>query len=415
MKKALAAVLAACILLLAGCAAPHAPIALQTPMPTLEPTPLPTATPAPLPQTIFDTVAPHASYSRYVLPASLRAVDTFSTALYKMVVDAASAGEATVDLAQITGTAISDEQVDNVRSYILSRGMFKYLSDISLKDKVLTLKYTTEDTAAITQSVESFDKAAQEILSIVNQEGMTYLKCAMKLYQTLSQTVEYSYETMDDGLYGAIVDKKAVAEGYAYAFAYILDQIGLDNTLAFAPDKSHAWNLITIGDASYHIDATFAASLTNGQSLKFFGMDDATCAQVLGFGTWTCADSVSEQPVHLCTDTRFAALLQANRSDVDYTNNAVYLDSLNGMPALARMDLASGQIEPILQESTGGLAVKDGMVYYILDSDGLMYTLNIETDETTNILEGTKIESLIRRDSVLYYTTEGSAETQQIA
>ena len=88
-----------CLLLgLAGCAAPHTQIPLQTPMPTLSPTPEPTPTPTPAQQLGNDTLAQAPSYSTYALPLDLRSGESFSTALYKLVMDAAAAGETEVSL-----------------------------------------------------------------------------------------------------------------------------------------------------------------------------------------------------------------------------------------------------------------------------------------------------------------------------
>lgn len=402
-----------CLLLgLAGCAAPHTQIPLQTPMPTLSPTPEPTPTPTPAQQLGNDTLAQAPSYSTYALPLDLRSGESFSTALYKLVMDAAAAGEKEVSLEGVNATAA---QVDSVRAFVLARGQSAFLSDISLEENALALVYTSEDTTEIQQAAQDFDKAAQSILEECYQTGYTQLQCAMALYQYLGQHVEYSYESMDDGLYGAIVDKKAMANGYANAYAFLLDQFGIENALVSAPDKSHVWNLITIDGVSYHVDVTFGANLLKGQSLKFFGMNDAAAATALGYTGWTVSNGVADLETPLCSSTRFEALQKAGRSDMDYAGNAVYMDAYEEAPGVSKLDLLTGEVSVVFSEQTDGIAVLDGLLYYLRNEDGYLYTLNLTTNETVQLFEGTKVTALERRGNVIYYSAEGQSEMGQIS
>ena len=330
----------------------------------------------------------------------------------QLVMDAAAAGETEVSLEGVNATAA---QVDNVRAFVLARGQSAFLSDISLEENALALVYTSQDASQIQQAAQDFDKAAQSILEECYQTGYTQLQCAMALYQYLGQHVEYSYESMDDGLYGAIVDKKAMANGYANAYAFLLDQFGIENALVSAPDKSHVWNLITIDGVSYHVDVTFGANLLKGQSLKFFGMNDAAAATALGYTGWTVSNGVADLETPLCSSTRFEALQKAGRSDMDYAGNAVYMDAYEETPGVSKLDLLTGEVSVVLSEQTDGIAVLDGLLYYLRNEDGYLYTLNLTTNETVQLFEGTKVTALERRGNVIYYSAEGQSEMGQIS
>lgn len=396
---------------LCGCVAPHTQIPLPTPMPTLKPTAVPVQT-AEGQWMGVDSLSSPVSYNPYALPMSLRAGESFSTALYKQILDAAAAGEKEISLVEMS---VAPEQVDAVRSFVLARHQNAYLSDIALEGETLSLRYSTEDAAAITKAAQEFDKAAKEILEECCRSGYTVLQCAMAAYQYLSQNVEYNYESMDEGLYGAIVNKSAIANGYAQAYAFLLDQMGIENVLAVASDGSHVWNIVTIDGASYHVDTTFDANLYQGQSMRFFGMSDRLVPAENGYFSWTCTNSVQEQPTPACLSDRFDILQAAGLSDVDYAGDAVYYDGGEETPGLYKLRLADGESECITQDAIGGLVVLDGLAYFLRQEDGFLYTYNTQSGETMQILEGTKVTSISRNDGVVYYMVDGQTEMREIS
>ncbi len=70
----------------------------------------------------------------------------------------------------------------------------------------------------------------------------------------------------DDGYtaYNALVEGRAVCEGYSRALQLLLDMVGIPNYLATGVGvddsgdrEGHMWNIVTIGGANYHVDATW--------------------------------------------------------------------------------------------------------------------------------------------------------------
>ncbi len=61
--------------------------------------------------------------------------------------------------------------------------------------------------------------------------------------------------------YGALVEGKAVCEGYAKAMQLLLKQCNISSTLIFGESiksgEQHMWNLVTINGKDYHLDATW--------------------------------------------------------------------------------------------------------------------------------------------------------------
>ena len=72
-------------------------------------------------------------------------------------------------------------------------------------------------------------------------------------------------------IYGALSDKKVVCEGYARAFKYILDGLGIENILVSGTAtnstgevESHAWNYVKLNEKWYAVDVTWDDPIING-------------------------------------------------------------------------------------------------------------------------------------------------------
>lgn len=81
---------------------------------------------------------------------------------------------------------------------------------------------------------------------------------------TLSQSNIYN-------LYGALINKVCVCEGYAKAFKYLLDEAGVDNlivvgiaTNSTGETENHAWNYVAIDGIWYAVDVTWDDPIVRG-------------------------------------------------------------------------------------------------------------------------------------------------------
>ncbi|MGN1269707.1 MAG: transglutaminase domain-containing protein [Clostridia bacterium] len=110
---------------------------------------------------------------------------------------------------------------------------------------------------------------------------------ARKVQNWLISTIDY--ENSNDAknkhdIYGALHDRKAVCEGYARSFKYIMEKIGVpcilvsgNGTNSEGKTESHAWNYIQIDYKWYAIDVTWndpviigTGTLTDEIKYKYF-------------------------------------------------------------------------------------------------------------------------------------------------
>lgn len=68
---------------------------------------------------------------------------------------------------------------------------------------------------------------------------------------------DYNYTTHRSDIYGALVGRTAVCQGYAVAYEYLLEDVGIDSYICSSEALNHAWNIVYIDGIPYHVDVTW--------------------------------------------------------------------------------------------------------------------------------------------------------------
>ena len=109
-----------------------------------------------------------------------------------------------------------------------------------------------------------FESAVAEMLSGITPSMSDYEK-ELYLHDRLAAKVTYVSDTNAHNSYGALVDGRAVCEGYAEALQYLLHRVGIRSFIAtgasYNPStgtaEGHAWNYVQIDGEYYHTDLTW--------------------------------------------------------------------------------------------------------------------------------------------------------------
>lgn len=141
---------------------------------------------------------------------------------------------------------------------------------------------SVSECAALTQAL--LQKAKQVADSV---RGKTEYDQELFFHDYLVKHCDYHENTGGWKAYtaaGALLDGKAVCEGYSRAFQLLLNQAGLENYLmtGSARDQDgqvegHMWNLVTIDGEPYHVDVTWDDPLGNNSqtvSHTYFNLTD---------------------------------------------------------------------------------------------------------------------------------------------
>lgn len=121
----------------------------------------------------------------------------------------------------------------------------------------ITLKYnnTANDLAA---AVQDFNTCASEILAGAWNLGTDYEK-EQYIHDALVQIVKYKVSTpIDQSAYSAIVLGESVCAGYARAFQYLMQQLGIPCYYCTGyAGEDHAWNIVKMGSLYRNVDVTW--------------------------------------------------------------------------------------------------------------------------------------------------------------
>lgn len=123
--------------------------------------------------------------------------------------------------------------------------------------------YDTEEQA------DEVSRKSEEIIDGLELEGKTDEQKAEAVYDYICSNVEYDYDNLPDDdyklkhtAYAALVDGKAVCQGYSAALYRLLLEAGVDNRIVIGTDTNsgkddnHTWNIVRIDGTYYNTDVT---------------------------------------------------------------------------------------------------------------------------------------------------------------
>lgn len=147
---------------------------------------------------------------------------------------------------------------DSEHSIFYISTQMRYTTNVATKKVVacqLVYIYTEDEIEAMQKKI---DEAAGNIINEITEE-MTEYDIVKLFYDKLAGGVIYDEEAPNlRDIYGSLVDKKAVCGGYAKAFSYLCDKVGIES-LTITGDSGetpHMWNMVKLDGEWYHVDAT---------------------------------------------------------------------------------------------------------------------------------------------------------------
>ena len=124
---------------------------------------------------------------------------------------------------------------------------------------------------------QKFDAAAQNLLSGAENLGSDYEK-EKYVHDALAAAVIYDLTAdRNQSAYSALVDGKSVCAGYARAYQYLLQQLGIPCYYCTGySGGNHAWNIVKLDDGYYNVDVTWDDA--NNIRYDYFNKTDADFA-----------------------------------------------------------------------------------------------------------------------------------------
>lgn len=123
------------------------------------------------------------------------------------------------------------------------------------------------------EQVESAILQVENIKSqICNLSNGTEYEKVRRSHDWLIENMEYEASSNNRGnVYGALIEKKVVCEGYARVYKYVLDELGINNVLitgratnSKGVTEDHMWNYVQVGGIWYAVDITWDDPIVQG-------------------------------------------------------------------------------------------------------------------------------------------------------
>ena len=128
---------------------------------------------------------------------------------------------------------------------------------------VVKPKYTMTG-AELQEAMDKFEEVTQEILAGINP-GMDDYQRELYVHDQITFRIQYQSGRNAHNAYGALVEGKAVCDGYSEAFGYLLQRLGIQTFQALGyginpyngGTEKHSWTYVRIKGKYYHVDTTW--------------------------------------------------------------------------------------------------------------------------------------------------------------
>ena len=139
------------------------------------------------------------------------------------------------------------------------------------------------------EDVEEYETQIEQVKDqiVASVQGKSDYEKIKIIHDYLIDTIEYENDLTQNNvydIYGALVSKKCVCEGYAKAFQYLMNEVGIENTIVIGTGnnsknqtENHAWNYVKLNGQWYAVDVTWddpiivgGGKLTNKSRYEYF-------------------------------------------------------------------------------------------------------------------------------------------------
>lgn len=236
-----------------------------TPEPTAAPTPELTATPMPTPPPVEPTAEPEQRETAALEPEEgyyYSLLTEFQKTLYHEIKRAFD--DRTRQRYDLSSRSM--EEVYIARDHlILDYAEYYYMEAFLVlqDDGPVYLLQDNNALSGIDQELAIIRAEADGILAAVPQGAGEY-ETVKWFFEWLCRNVSYEHTERDQIIPSVFIDRKTVCTGYARAFQYLCNRVGIPCAIVMGradnretPPEDHAWNLVRLDGQYYWVDVTW--------------------------------------------------------------------------------------------------------------------------------------------------------------
>ena len=265
------------------------------------------------------------------------------------------------------------------------------IQESGLTKKVVSYKFDTtvpaESRASMRQSIES---AADACIGQIPEGASDYDKIKF-VYEYIIDSTEYDASGADNqNIQSVLLNRRSVCAGYAKAFQYVLNRMGLFCTYITGTIKGggdHGWSMVRIDGQYYYVDVTWGdpvfANQMDGAASHAMNYNYLCCTEKDLFKTHTPDGSILLPP---CTSDDYNYYIRNNMYYETFDYDTVYnrvMESVWAGEENIVMKFGSGDAyeQAKYELFQGGLLNDAGQ--YLMEINGVsQWNYRYNTDET---------------------------------
>lgn len=193
--------------------------------------------------------------------------------------------------------------IDSVKKIMADYGYSGYISGIeySINNSTLYVHFNYKGGKEhFLSNIGAVNSKVQAIVTAAIKPGMSEYDKELAIHDYVVNKVKYDYTNLqnntvpDDSYtaYGALVNGTAVCQGYAEAMYRLLNKAGVKCILVSGSGNNvpHAWNMVSIGGAYYHVDTTFDDPVSSSGDVLTYNYFNLKDAEIIKDHSWDTAD-----------------------------------------------------------------------------------------------------------------------------
>ncbi len=281
----------------------------------------------------------------------------------------------------------------------------------------LNCSYIYENCEDYVRAYKTAVENANKLLKgIAGNNSLNDVEKALLLHDRLAVFCEYDVENLENdtlpdkvfNIYGALGEGVAVCMGYALAYDYLLERVGIDSQYCSSDRLVHAWNVVYIYGEPYHVDVTWddASNDISGQVFhdNFLRSTDGIKETGHKYGLLGRTDFITT-PKSTKYDNYFwqdsgASFELLNDKlyyiDADFTSESeahkngklIVLDDINDTTPVVLKEITDEwkklEDDTIWEYNFSKLASGEGVLYY--SGKDAVYSFNSETNEEKAVI-----------------------------
>lgn len=197
----------------------------------------------------------------------------------------------------------------------------------------IMLEFFVSGKAELDEKISEIEKIANDIIMGVDKRDV--FKTELAIHDNLSKiTRYYSYTNEGDipkethSIYGTLISKTAVCDGFTKTMQILLDKVGIQSILVsgILQGEAHAWNMVCLNGEWYHMDLTSDKSL-----YKYSDKSNITIHSYFNINTAQIKETHiinKEDDIPTSTETKYNYYIYTDRYISNYDNFTTMLKNI---------------------------------------------------------------------------------------